>query len=442
MKLHQHGKIGRKMDIIRINNIGNYIDKNVKLNGWVYNTRRSGKIGFLLFRDGFGMLQCIVSKADIGEEQYELFKTLTQESSITVKGKVVKNERAVGGSELLLQSFTIHQIAKEYPITPKDHGTDFLMNRRHLWLRSKRQNAILKIRHEIVKSIRDFFDSNDFTLCDSPIFTPNAAEGTSTLFSTQYFAKTAYLAQTGQLYGEASAMAFGRHYNFGPTFRAEKSKTRRHLTEFWMVEPEIAYCDIDENMEWAEKLILFIINRVLSNRISELNILERDLTKLEELKSPFPRISYSECIEMLNKNGFSIKWGDDFGSPEETFIGEFFKKPVIVHRFPSSIKAFYMKRDSENEKVVLGMDVIAPEGFGEIIGGSERETDVDILIERIEKEGLNKDDYDWFLDLRRYGSVPHSGFGMGLERMVAWVCNTSHVRETIPFPRTMTRLNP
>ena len=430
------------MTVARINRISEFEGQIVQLNGWVYNSRRSGKIGFLMFRDGFGIIQCIVAKNDVGEDQFEVFKSLTQESSLSVIGEVVKNDRAPGGFEMVVSELTVHQLSSEYPITPKEHGTDFLMNHRHLWLRSKRQYSILKVRHEIIKAVRDFFDSNDFTLCDSPIFTPNAAEGTSTLFGTDYFGNTAYLAQTGQLYGEAAAMAVGRHYNFGPTFRAEKSKTRRHLTEFWMVEPEIAYCNIDEDMDWAERLILFIIERVLENRKNELEVLERDLEKLKQIKAPFPRVSYTECVDLLNKGGIDFKWGDDFGAPEETFIGEQYNQPVIVHRFPSAIKAFYMKRDPENDKVVLGMDVLAPEGFGEIIGGSERETEISLLEDRIKDEELNQADYEWFLDLRRYGSVPHSGFGMGIERVVAWICNLPHVRETIPFPRTIGRLYP
>ena len=430
------------MEIISIGKIKDYNNKNVQINGWVYNSRRSGKIGFLSIRDGFGVMQCIIEKSTVGDEIFNVFKTLTQESSISVIGKIVENERAIGGYELLLSGMEVHQLTSEYPITPKEHGPDFLMNHRHLWLRSKKQHAILRIRHEIIKSIRNFFDSNDFTLVDTPVFTPNAAEGTSTLFETDYFDTKAYLCQTGQLYGEASAMAFGRHYNFGPCFRAEKSKTRRHLTEFWMVEPEIAYCDINENMDWAEKLLIFIINSVLENKDKELKILDRDIDKLKLCTSPFPRISYTECIKILNDSGNKIKWGEDFGSPEETYIAEQFDKPVIVYGFPSEIKAFYMKRDSENKDIVLGMDILAPEGYGEIVGGSERETDLDILLERIKNEKLNQADYEWFLDLRRFGSVPHSGFGMGVERVVAWICGLSHIRETIPFARTMTRLNP
>ncbi len=414
----------------------------VELKGWVYNSRSSGKIGFLTMRDGFGLLQCIVAKNDVGEEKFDLFKSLTQESSIILKGEVVKNERAPGGYEIVANDISIVHLSKDYPITPKEHGTDFLMNNRHLWLRSKKQHAILRIRHQIIKSVRDFFDSNDFTLVDSPIFTANAAEGTSTLFGTDYFGKMAYLAQTGQLYGEAAAMAVGRHYNFGPCFRAEKSKTRRHLTEFWMVEPEIAFCDIEEDMVWAEDLLVYIVKQVLDSRRLELETLERDVSKLEQIDGPFPRISYTECIEMLKKDGFSVEWGDDFGSPEETHISSKYDLPVIVHRFPSKIKAFYMKRDPEDEKVVLGMDILAPDGYGEIVGGSERETSIDILLERIDDEGLNQSDYEWFLDLRRFGSVPHSGFGMGIERVVAWICGLSHIRETIPFARTMGRLEP
>ena len=430
------------MKSVSTSSINNYNNQNVKLDGWVYNSRRSGKIGFLMLRDGFGMIQGIVEKSHIGDEKFEEFKGLTQESSMTIEGKVVKNERAVGGFEIFIDSFIINQISNDYPITPKEHGPDFLMNNRHLWLRSKKQHAIIRVRHQIIKAVRDFFDSNEFTLVDTPIFTPNAAEGTSTLFQTDYFDTKAYLCQTGQLYGEASAMAFGRHYNFGPCFRAEKSKTRRHLTEFWMVEPEIAYCSIEENIEWAEKLLVYIVKHVLKTRFEDLKILERDISKLEEIDDGFPKISYTECIDLLQKGGFDIKWGDDFGSPEETYISEKYNKPVVVHRFPSKIKAFYMKRDPENQDVVLGMDILAPDGYGEIIGGSERETDINILLERIKEEKLDKKDYDWFLDLRRYGSVQHSGFGMGIERVVAWICGLSHIRETIPFARTMSRINP
>jgi len=430
------------MNLIFIKDVKNFKNKKIKINGWVYNSRRSGKIGFLMLRDGYGIIQCIIEKNHIGEESFNLFKTFTQESSISILGEVVGNDRADGGYEILVDSFEIHQISNEYPITPKEHGTDFLMNNRHLWLRSKRQHAILKVRHQIIKAIRDFFDMHAFTLIDTPIFTPNAAEGTSTLFETNYFDTQAYLCQTGQLYGEASAMAFNRHYNFGPCFRAEKSKTRRHLTEFWMVESEIAFCNIDDNMQWAEKLLTYIVQQVLENKTNELNILDRNIASLECIKGPFPKISYTECVDLLQKGSFDIKWGDDFGSPEETFISGKYNNPVIVYGFPSKIKAFYMKRDVSNEKVVLGMDILAPEGYGEIVGGSEREINIDVLLERIKEEGLNKKDYEWYLDLRRFGSVPHSGFGMGLERVVAWICGLSHIRETIPFARTMSRINP
>lgn len=433
---------GDAMNLVLVKDINKYENQKITIKGWVYSVRKSGKIGFLMLRDGQGTVQCIMEKSHIGEDNFNYFKSITQESSVSIYGEVVKNDRALGGYEIFVDSFKVFQITKDYPITPKEHGTDFLMNRRHLWLRSKKQHAIMKVRHQIIKSIRDFFDSNDFTLIDTPIFTPNSAEGTSTLFETNYFDSKAYLCQTGQLYGEASAMAFGRHYNFGPCFRAEKSKTRRHLTEFWMVEPEIAFCDIEENMEWAEKLIIYIIGEVLKNRKDELLILDRNIESLENINSAFPRVSYTECIKILKDGGFNINWGDDFGSPEETFISDKYNMPVIVHGFPSEIKAFYMKRDPENEKVVLGMDILAPEGYGEIVGGSEREINIDVLLNRIDEEGLNKKDYEWFLDLRRYGSVPHSGFGMGLERIVAWICGLSHIRETIPFARTMTRLNP
>ena len=430
------------MEFVKIKDIKNYKNKIVTLKGWIYNSRSSGKIGFLMLRDGFGIVQCIIEKSKLGDENFSVFKTLTQESSLKIIGTIVENERALGGYEILVDSFKIYQLSKDYPITPKEHGIDYLMNNRHLWLRSKKQYAILKIRHRIIKSIRDFFDDNDFTLIDTPIFTPNAAEGTSTLFETDYFDQKAYLCQTGQLYGEASALAFGRHYNFGPCFRAEKSKTRRHLTEFWMVEPEIAFCNIKENMEWAENLLIYIIKEVLSNNTNELKTLERDISKLSEINGSFPRLSYTKCIDLLKDAGYKIEWGDDFGSPEESYISDQYNKPVIVYGFPSKIKAFYMKRDPENPKVVLGMDILAPEGYGEIVGGSEREVDIDVLLQRINEEGLNKEDYDWFLDLRKYGSVPHSGFGMGLERVVSWICGLSHIRETIPFARTMSRLNP
>ena len=430
------------MPVILVKRISEFENREVKINGWIYNTRRKGKIGFLILRDGTGLVQCIVVRDDIGVDRYDEFKKLTQESSISVSGLVVANDRAPGGYELQLRSFTVHHETVDYPITPKEHGTEFLMNHRHLWLRSRRQQAILKIRHEIIKAVRDFFDSNDFTLVDTPILTPNAAEGTTTLFETEYFGEKAYLCQTGQLYGEANAMAFHRQYNFGPTFRAEKSKTRRHLIEFWMVEPEMAYCDLDENIVWAEKMIEFVVQRVLENRQTELTVLERDISMLEKIKAPFPRVSYTECVELLQKGGFDFKFGEDFGSPEETHISEQYGLPVVVHRFPAVIKAFYMTRDPENPDLVMGMDILAPEGYGEIIGGSEREPDYDLLVERIKAENLPLEDFEWYLDLRRYGSVSHAGFGMGIERMVAWVCKLPHIRESIPYPRMLGRIRP
>lgn len=430
------------MKNILVKNVKYSENKNVTLNGWVYNTRSSGKIGFLMLRDGTGIIQCIVVKNEVKSHVFEQFKKLTQESSITVNGIIVENLKAPGGYELLLKNLKIHQLVEGYPVTPKEHGTEFLMKNRHLWIRSKRQYSILKIRHEIIKATRDFFDMNDFTLVDTPIFTSNACEGTTTLFETEYFGETAYLSQSGQLYGEANALAFGRQYNFGPTFRAEKSKTRRHLTEFWMVEPEIAYCELDGNIEWAEKLINFIIERVINERKLELSILGRDVEDLKRFRGKFPRISYTEAVELLKDGGFDFEWGGDFGSPEETFIAQKFDKPVVVHRFPSAIKAFYMKRDEDNDKVVLGMDILAPEGYGEIVGGAQREDDINLLLKRIEEENLPQNEFEWYLDLRRYGSVPHAGFGMGIERVVAWLCKLPHVRETIAYPRMIQTLRP
>ena len=432
------------MKTVMVNELNDsYCGESIQMKGWVYNTRSIGKIWFLIFRDGTGLIQGVIVKNEASEETFGLESKLNQEDSIIIEGIIRKENRSIGGFEIGIKNIeVVNHVIEEYPISPKEHGTDFLMSNRHLWIRSKRQNAIMRIRHQVSKSIRDFFDSNGFVLIDSPIFTANAVEGTTSLFEVDYFERSAFLTQSGQLYQEASASAFGKSYCFGPCFRAEKSKTRRHLTEFWMVEPEIAYCDINENMAWAEKLLIYIINNVLKNKESELKTLDRDINKLKLCTSSFPRISYTECIKILNDSGNQIKWGDDFGSPEETYIAEKFDKPVIVYGFPSEIKAFYMKRDPENDKVVLGMDILAPEGYGEIVGGSERETNLDILLERIKNEKLNQSDYEWFLDLRRFGSVQHSGFGMGLERVVAWICGLSHIRETIPFARTMTRLNP
>lgn len=430
------------MEKIFIKDLKQYDGKEVTLNGWVYNVRSIGKIWFLILRDGTGMLQCVVVKNDVDEDTFNKEELLTQESSVTVTGIVRLEKRAVGGVELGVKSIEIHQIAEEYPITPKEHGTAFLMDNRHLWIRSKKQHAILKVRHQIVKASRDFFDNNDFVLFDAPMLTANAAEETTSLFNVDYYGRTAYLSQTGQLYGEAGAMAFNRVYVFGPTFRAEKSKTRRHLTEFWMLEPEMAYCDIGENMEWAEKLIVYIVEQCLENSKEELNLLERDISKLEKIKAPFPRLTYDEAVKLLKDNDVDFEYGNDFGGTDETVIAEQFDRPVIIHRWPADIKAFYMKRTPDNEELALGMDILAPEGYGEIVGGGQREDDHDTLVKRILKHDLPMTPFKWYLDLRKYGSVPHSGFGLGIERTVAWICGIKHIRETIPFPRTMTRLEP
>ena len=430
------------MNKIFIKDLKQYDGKEITLNGWVYNVRSIGKIWFLILRDGTGMLQCVVVKNDVDEDTFKKEEILTQESSVTITGIVRLENRAIGGVELGVKTIKIHQIAEEYPISPKEHGTAFLMDNRHLWIRSKKQHAILKVRHQIVKASRDFFDNNDFVLFDSPMLTANAAEGTTSLFNVDYYERTAFLSQTGQLYGEAGAMAFNKVYVFGPTFRAEKSKTRRHLTEFWMLEPEMAYCDIEENMEWAEKLLVYIVEQCIEKCQEELNLLERDISKLENIKAPFPRLTYDEAAKLLKDKGVDFEYGNDFGGTDETVIAEQFDRPVIIHRWPADIKAFYMKRASDNEDLALGMDILAPEGYGEIIGGGQREDDYDTLVKRIKEHDLPMKPFEWFLDLRKYGSVPHAGFGMGLERTVTWICGIKHIRETIPFPRTMSRLEP
>ena len=431
------------METVIIKNLGKYSGEEVKINGWVYNTRSVGKIWFLILRDGSGLLQCVVVDGECDSESFNLEQDLNQEDSVTITGLVKKEPRAVGGFELSVKTISIvNHTTNEYPISNKEHGTDFLMSNRHLWIRSKRQNSILRIRHQIVKSIRDFFDDNDFILVDSPVFTGNAVEGTTTLFELDYFEKKAYLTQSGQLYQEAGAMAFGKSYCFGPVFRAEKSKTRRHLTEFWMVEPEMAYCNLAQNMDWMESLVSYIIKKVINKCENELNILERDVKKLECVKSPFPRITYDEAVGILENNGIDFKYGKDFGAADETIISNQYKSPVMIHSWPVDTKAFYMKRDENNNNLALGVDMIAPEGYGEIVGGGQREDNIDILIETIRHHDLPLKPFEWYLDLRKYGSVPHSGFGLGLERFVAWVCGTTHIRETIPFPRTMARLEP
>ena len=431
------------MDIVNINDLDRYEGQDVELKGWVYNIRNVGKIWFIIFRDGTGLLQGVVVKGEATDETFSLEQELRQEDSVIISGTVKKEPRSVGGYELGVKEIkVVNHVRDEFPISHKEHGADFLMSNRHLWLRSKRQNAIMRVRHQVVKAIRDYFDSNGFTLIDSPIFTGNAVEGTTTLFEVDYFERSAYLTQSGQLYQEAGATAFGKTYCFGPTFRAEKSKTRRHLTEFWMVEPEMAYVDLDENMTWAENLVGFIIERVLENCIQELAVLERDLATLQSITPPFPRITYDEAAKLLKDKGSDFQYGNDFGAPDETLLSEQFDKPLMIHRWPADIKAFYMKRDEQNNELALGVDMIAPEGYGEIIGGGQREDDLDILIDRIRHHDLPLEPFKWYLDLRKYGSVPHSGFGLGLERTVAWICGTKHIRETIPFPRTMSRLEP
>lgn len=431
------------MKAVTINQLSEYEGKDVELRGWVYNIRSIGKIWFIIFRDGTGLLQGVVVKGEATDESFALEQELHQEDSVIITGTVRKESRSVGGYELGIKEIkVVNHVTEEFPISHKEHGADFLMSNRHLWLRSKRQNAIMRVRHQVVKAIRDFFDTNGFTLIDSPIFTGNAVEGTTTLFEVDYFERSAYLTQSGQLYQEAGATAFGKTYCFGPTFRAEKSKTRRHLTEFWMVEPEMAYVDLDENMNWAENLVGYIVDKVLKKCISEFEALERDIKKLEAIVPPFPRMTYDEASEILKNNGSDFQYGSDFGAPEETLLSEQFDKPIMIHRWPADIKAFYMKRDEHNDELALGVDMIAPEGYGEIIGGGQREDDIDVLTNRIRHHDLPLEPFKWYLDLRKYGSVPHSGFGLGLERTVAWICGTKHIRETIPFPRTMSRLEP
>ncbi|OGH98107.1 MAG: asparagine--tRNA ligase [Candidatus Melainabacteria bacterium RIFOXYA12_FULL_32_12] len=425
-----------------ISEIGKYEGQDICIKGWLYNKRSSGKLHFLQVRDGTGIIQAVIFKGDVDPEVFEKADKISQESSIIVCGTVKEDKRSQIGYEIGVKDVQIIGESVEYPITPKEHGVAFLLDKRHLWLRSPRQHAILKIRHEIIKSIRDYFNNNNFLLVDAPIFTPAACEGTTNLFETEYFDEKAYLTQSGQLYMEAAAMAFGKVYCFGPTFRAEKSKTRRHLTEFWMVEPEVAYNDLNDNMDLAEDFVEYVVQQVVKNRRAELEILERDISKLENIKKPFPRITYDEAIELLNKNGKEAPWGDDFGGDEETVISEQFDRPVMIHRYPAEVKAFYMKQDPENSKLALCVDMIAPEGYGEIIGGGQREDDMDVLLEKIREHKLPEEAFEWYLDLRRYGTVPHAGFGLGIERTVSWICGLHHVRETIPFPRMMERIRP
>ena len=427
---------------IYIKDVALHENEEVVIQGWIYNKRSSGKLRFLLVRDGSETIQCVVFKGDVSEQSFANADALQQESSCRITGKVAKDDRSPIGFEIQVSEVEVIQIADEYPITKKEHGVDFLMDHRHLWLRSSRQYAIMRIRHEIIRAAREFFDQRDFVLIDTPIFTPNAAEGTTTLFSTEYFGRDAYLTQSGQLYGEAGAMAFGKIYCFGPTFRAEKSKTRRHLTEFWMIEPEVAFYDLYDDMRLAEDFLEHIVQSVLKNRRPELDKLERDITKLEAIKTPFPRLHYDDAVKILQESGIEFEHGGDFGAADETIISEKYDRPVIVHHYPAAVKAFYMKRDEENPDQALAMDVLAPEGYGEIIGGSQREDDYDLLLERIKEHNLPEEAFKWYLDLRKYGSVPHAGFGLGIERTVAWICGINHLRETIPFPRLMQRIYP
>lgn len=431
------------MEIIRISDIKNYEGKEVEIKGWLYNKRSSGSIKFLIIRDGTGFIQATLLKSEIKEELFNKIDTINYESSMKIVGLVREEKRAPSGYEILIKNVEIISIAEDnYPISLKEHGIEFLMDYRHLWLRSPRQNAILRIRAEIIKSIRNFLDQNGFILIDSPILTPAACEGTTTLFETDYFGEKAYLTQSGQLYNEASAMAFGKVYCFGPTFRAEKSKTRRHLMEFWMVEPEAAYVDLEENNKIQENMVTYIVKQVLENKKRELDLLERDLSKLEIIKVPFPRISYDEAIEILKKDGSKIEWGDDFGGEDETILSQKYEKPIFIHRYPIKCKAFYMKPDPQRPEVALCADLLAPEGYGEIIGGGQRIDDYNLLANQIKEHNLPRENYEWYLDLRRYGSVPHSGFGLGIERTVAWICGLNHVRETIPFPRMLNKIYP
>jgi len=428
---------------VYIRDIAQYAGKEIILKGWLADKTDKGKLQFLRFRDGTGFIQAVVFQKEVAPHVFEAVKRLTQESSLILTGIPRADARAPGGYELAVRDVQIVQVAQDYPITPKEHGIEFLMAHRHLWLRSSRQHAILRVRARIVKAIRDWLDSHGFLLVDTPILTPSACEGTTTLFATDYFGVPAYLTQSGQLYNEATAMAFGKVYCFGPTFRAEKSKTRRHLTEFWMVEPEWAYGTLDDYMRVGEEFVSYIVQTVLRECVSELKTLERDTAPLEKVTPPFPKISYTEAVELLRQNGFpDFQWGDDFGAPHETTISEQFDKPVFVHRYPTEIKAFYMAPDPNDPKVVLGADLLAPEGYGEIIGGGERSADLAYLEAQIEKHKLPREAYEWYLDLRRYGSVPHCGFGLGVERTVAWICKLDHVRETIPFARMLEKIYP
>jgi asparaginyl-tRNA synthetase len=429
-----------------ISEAGRHVGESVRLRGWLYNLRKSGKIVFPIIRDGSGLMQCVAVKSNLPEQLFDTLKGLTQESSLTITGRVRAEARAIGGYELDVEDAEVLQRVPEetpYPITPKEHGIDFLMDHRHLWLRSRRQHAAIRVRHEVIKSIRDYLDDQGFTLVDTPIFTPAACEGTTTLFEVDYFDdEKVYLTQSGQLYNEANAMAFGKVYCFGPTFRAEKSKTRRHLTEFWMVEPEMAYADLEDVKRVAEGLIVYTVGRILDRRKEELKTLERDVSKLQSVQTPFPRMSYDEAVKVLQSKGSEIQWGGDFGNTDETLLTEGMDRPVIVDRYPTEIKGFYFQPDTQRPELALGVDIIAPEGYGEIVGGGQRIHDLALLEKRLEEHKLPREAFEWYLDLRRFGSVPHAGFGMGVERFVAWMCGLEHVRETIAYPRMLYRTRP
>jgi asparaginyl-tRNA synthetase len=426
-----------------ISQIASHEGESVTLRGWLHKRRSSGKIHFLTVRDGTGFVQAVMSRAAAGDEAFTKADHLGQETALMVQGTVRADARAPGGYEIDVSALEVIGDSQKYPITPKEHGVDFLLDRRHLWIRTERQVAILRVRHEIINAIRDFFNERGFILADTPILTPAACEGTTTLFPVPYFDHaTAYLAQSGQLYNEANAMALGRVYCFGPTFRAERSKTRRHLTEFWMVEPEMSYATLDDVMTLAEELVASVVGRVLEARHRELAVLERDTTPLKRVLAPFPRVSYDDAVKILKERGLPFEWGGDFGGPDETALADHFEQPVVIHRFPSAIKAFYMKPDPERSDLSLSVDLLAPEGYGEIIGGGQRLDDYDLLLERLQAHDLPRETFEWYLDLRRYGSVPHGGFGMGIERVVAWICGLEHVREAIPYPRTLYRLSP
>jgi len=428
---------------IYINELAQYVGDKVHLRGWVFNTRSSGKIRFLILRDGTGFLQCVAAKNDVSDEDFETLSNVGQESSVEVSGVVREDKRAPGGYELTLATVQLVSDSDGYPITPKEHSSPFLLDHRHLWLRSRKQHVVLRVRHFTVKAIRDFLNDSGFVNLDTPIFTPNACEGTSTLFETDYFGDKAYLSQSGQLYNEATAAAFGKVYCFGPTFRAEKSKTRRHLTEFWMVEPEVAFMRLDELMDLCEEFFEYVVAAVVENCGEDLEkILERDVSKLEKIKRPFPRIHYDEAAKFLRDKGLPFEHGSDFGGTDETVLTEAHEKPVFVHHFPTAIKAFYMEPDPDDAGYSLSVDMLAPEGYGEVIGGGERIHDLDLLRRRIDEHELPPEAFDWYIDLRKYGSVPHSGFGLGVERTVSYLCGLGHLREAIPFPRMLNRLSP